>query len=305
MTDARSSRSRRLIEDALAIEREDAVKAGALLFMARLFCQVGFPHSDPGRKSETGQLTLPYVWERRNGLVRLSLVANPAIGLAYGKVPRMVLVYLTSEAVRTGSPRIDLGRSLSVFLDALDMGAATGGRTGTVTRIREQLRRLLTTTVSATLDELDDSTGRKVFRDTGWRISEKVELCWHARQPEQAGLWGSYVDLTPRFFEIIRERPVPVDRRALRGLRSSLAMDLLFWLAYRLSYLTEAREIPWAYLETQLGAHFASTRDFRKAVLRQLGEVLKVYPQARVSVKRRGLILNPSRPLVPPKGACL
>jgi hypothetical protein len=229
-------------------------------------------------------------------------VANPRIGLAYGKVPRMVLVYLTTEAVRTSSPRIDLGRSLSAFLEALQMGQATGGKNGTGTRIREQLKRLLTTTVSASIDTIE-ATGRKGFQDIGCRLSEGIELCWHPRQNEQIGLWGSHVDLTPKFYDMVRDRPVPVDRRALRGLRSSLALDLYVWLTYRMSYLEQEREIPWPLLEKQFGANYGSTKSFRRNVLRHLREVLTVYPEARVTVKPRGLLLKPSRPHVAKVGS--
>lgn len=289
---------RRLIEEALEIEREDALQAGALAFMCRLFCQVGLPHSDPARRRGVPP-EQRHLWKRDNGLVKLSLVGNPDVGLPSGKIPRQVMVYLTTECVRTGSPHVVLG-NLTSFLRELSMGAVTGGRWGTATRIREQLQKLFITTVNATLDFTDPDSGRRSQRAPGFRLTEDYELCWHPRQPEQGSLWASFVDLTPSFFRMVRERPVPLDRRALRVLRSSLAIDLYVWLTYRYSYLEVKREISWPLLERQFGSNYATLAEFRRNVLIHLREVLTVYPSARVEVGSEGLILKPSPSHVAP-----
>ena len=57
------------------------------------------------------------------------------------------------------------------------------------------------------------------------------------RLTSQAALWGSVVTLSPGFFSAVTERPVPVDFRALKALRSPLALDIYCWLTYRMSYL--------------------------------------------------------------------
>ncbi len=45
-----------------------------------------------------------------------------------------------------------------------------------------------------------------------------------------------------------------------------------------------------------------AVRDFRKAFLRALKIVFVVYPQAKVELHERGLVLLPSRPHVLPAG---
>ena len=69
------------------------------------------PHSDPG--------PVP-VWTRRDGMFTLSIQAGfdrdgRCYGLPYGSIPRLVLVWLISEAVRKG-PVVEVGYSLSDFL---------------------------------------------------------------------------------------------------------------------------------------------------------------------------------------------
>ena len=70
-----------LINQALAIENEQAQEVGALGFMARAMVQATLPH----RKVEGT------FFERKNGNFTLSMQAHPSIGLPYGSVPRLLL----------------------------------------------------------------------------------------------------------------------------------------------------------------------------------------------------------------------
>ncbi|MGH8305788.1 MAG: replication protein RepA, partial [Steroidobacteraceae bacterium] len=57
----------------------------------------------------------------------------------------------------------------------------------------------------------------------------------------------------------VRTSPVPIDMRAMKALkRSPLALDIYFWLTYRLSYLRHARVIPWAALQLQFGSSYGT-----------------------------------------------
>lgn len=83
----------RLINDALAMERESALEAGALGFMARAMVQATLPHKQVAGNE----------FERRNGNYSLSIMAPSSIGLPYGTIPRLLLAWLTTEAVKTKS----------------------------------------------------------------------------------------------------------------------------------------------------------------------------------------------------------
>lgn len=89
--------------EALAIEAEDARAAGSLGFMARILVQVGLPHSEP----KDGAFL------RRNGDLSFCITAHPDVGLPYGRYPRLLLIWMTGEAVRTKSPLLHLGPTLS------------------------------------------------------------------------------------------------------------------------------------------------------------------------------------------------
>jgi hypothetical protein len=275
----RSARTR-FLEQALAIEAEDARSAGELGFMARIFVQATLPHSRPKT----------YEFERVNGRYSLHLVAPPSVGLPYGSYPRLVLAWLTTEAVRTKSPAIRLGPTFSEFMYRLGLTPVTGKR-GTVPRLRDQLHRLFSTTIRWTYT--DESYGRASGR--GYVIAGEHHLWWSSTDPARRPLWRSRVVLSQDFFDEIQKAVVPVDLRALRLLkRSPLALDMYVWLTYRMSYLRRPCFIPWEALRRQFGAGYARPGDFRRRFLRSLHLAVHAYPRARVRQTVQGLRLLPS-----------
>jgi hypothetical protein len=277
----------RLVTEALAIEAEEARAAGALGYMARALVQATLPHSRPEGNE----------FERRNGAFTLVMLAPSKVGLPYGVIPRLMLAWMTTEVVRSKSRDLVLGDSMSDFMRQLDM-MPTGGRWGSITRLREQSRRLFTTSVSCVYEGRDESG------EAGFRIADRHMLWWDPRSPEQQSLFNSTVTLSERFFEEIRTSPVPIDMRAMKALkRSPLALDIYFWLTYRLSYLRTARVIPWAALQLQFGAGYGTDahgrRNFKQAFLRELKKVSVIYPGAKVEAQEEGLQLRPSGTHIP------
>ena len=277
----------RLITDALAIEAQDAREAGALGYMARALVQATMPHSRP----DTNE------FERRNGAFTLIMVAPSRIGLPYGVVPRLMLAWMTTEVVRTKARELELGDSMSDFMRQLDM-VPTGGRWGSISRLREQSRRLFTTSVSCLYDNTQASG------EAGFRIADRHLLWWDPQQPDQRSLFNSTVTLSERFYEEVRTSPVPIDMRAMKALKKSpLALDVYFWLTYRLSYLRQYRVIPWAALQLQFGTGYRTDahgrRDFKRAFLRELKKVALIYPKAKVAAEEGGLALKPSATHIP------
>jgi len=268
----------------LAIEAKAALKAGALGFMARALVQASMPHKKPAGVE----------FARTNGTFTLSMWAPSKVGLPYGSIPRMLMAWLTTEAVRTKQRQLLLGESLSAFMQDLDM-VPTGGRWGTITRLREQSRRLFTTSISCFYEDEHREA------EIGFRVVDKHVLWWEPKDPDQTSLFDSFVVLSEAFFKEVIANPVPVDMRALKALKKSpLSLDIYCWLTYRMSYLKERIEIPWAALQLQFGADYAThahgVRDFKRAFLRELRKVRAVYGQAKVEDGRVGLVLKPSTP---------
>jgi Plasmid encoded RepA protein len=273
-----------LIEQSLAIEADEASEAGAIGFMARAMTLASLPHGK----------TAGNEFARHNGPFTLSIMSPSEIGLPYGSIPRLLLAWLTTEAVRKKERELELGDSMSAFMRQLDL-VPTGGRWGSIARLRDQTTRLFASSFTAVYRDKD------VFALRGHRIADKAVLWWEPRNPAQGSLWQSTVTLSEPFFTEIVERPVPIDMRALKALRKSpMALDIYTWLTYRMSYLKTPVEVPWGSLQRQFGAGYPETaqglRDFRKKYISALLKVLTIYPAARIESLEHGIKMMPSRP---------
>jgi len=131
-------------------------------YLARNLVQVTLPHSDPG--------DVP-VWGRTNGNLKLTIkpdwtidasTGEPVcIGLPFGTIPRLLLFWITTETLRQKSRRIVLGDSLSAFMRQLD-SAPTGGRWGTIPRLKNQMERLFRAKISFASDlRAGDDSGQR------------------------------------------------------------------------------------------------------------------------------------------------
>ena len=280
------NRSDKLVLDALAIEAEQAKQAGALGYMARALTMATLPHKE----------TSGCVFERKNGLFNLSILAPPSVGLPFGSIPRLLLSWVTTEAVRTGSPVLELGPTLSAFMAELGL-ARQGGKRGDITRFRSQTVRLFSSAISLRYSEKAMDAG------LGFNVADEYNLWWNPKSPDQLPLWKSTVTLGSKFFREIIERPVPIDLRALKALkRSPMALDIYCWLTHRMFYLQKPVEIPWPLLQLQFGADYADdahgVRNFKFNFLKHLKNVCVIYPEANVVEGERGLALKPSPPHV-------
>ena len=269
-----------LVNQALAIEDADAREAGALGFMARAMVQATLPH----RKVDSTY------FERRNGAFTLSMQALPKIGLPYGSVPRLLLAWVTTEAVKTKSRELELGDSMAAFMAELGMSRQGSN----IASLKNQTRRLFNATVSATYKD-----GQGVA-DIGYRLADRTVLWWHSKDPEQAGLWRSSVTLSETFFNEVIDRPVPIDMRAIKALKQSpMALDIYMTLTYRMSYLKKPTVILWPSLAFQLGSDYSRVRDFKASFLAELRKVMLVYSGVQVEVLDEGLKIKPSLTHIP------
>ena len=210
----------------------------------------------------------------------------------------MLLAWVCTEAVRTGSRDIVLGKSLSDFMRALGVYSSSGGK---YTRLRNQMKRLFGCTVSMTYE---DKHGDQFVSSL---IAERGEFWWNERKPDEPMLWDSKIYLGEAFFNEIINHPVPLDMNTLTALkRCSLGLDLYLWLTYRTFTLRATLRLTWKQLYQQFGAHPAkasdnqTVQDFRYKVLRELKKIKLAWPDLNYSTARGVLILHPSTPVIAP-----
>jgi hypothetical protein len=204
-----------------------------------------------------------------------------------------VLIHLATEAVRTGSPVVDVEDSMTAF--ARSLGLETNGQQ--LRSLKDQLARLAAATVRMGVVE----EGRAVQVNT--QFVSAFDL-WFPKQAGQRVLWPSTVRLSDEYSHSLGQHAVPLDHRAVAALAgSSMALDIYVWLAQRLHRVPVGKPqfVAWAPLHEQFGQGFARIRDFRRKFLQTLRQVLSAYPTARLFADDRGMTLAHSPPPVAPK----
>jgi hypothetical protein len=279
------------------IEHESAQSAGSVGFMIRGLVNASMPYKDPKTR----------LFERRNGNTSLTMIGGYSKGLPYGRYPRLLLAWVTTEAVRTKSPELKLGDSLRNFLLNVVGVSDTGGQTGTRTRFIEQAARLFGSHITieqSGVPSLDGTAGRDTIRIRNLSIGAGADLSmsderrlWTPQQEGDAGKFQSVLYLSTNFLKECIDAPVPIDLRAYRALsNSALAMDVYSWLTYRMSYQKgTSRPIPWIALMHQFGSSYSGEKavsNFRRDFLNALGVVTTLYKQARVEDTEKGLVLR-------------
>ena len=262
-------------------------------FMARLMALCSLPRTNPGNRKE-------YI--RRNGPYTLGMSAGINNKLPYGNLPRLLLAWISTEAVRTQNRELILGRSLSEFMRKLEiLSSDSGGAWGIRTRLRNQMRRLFRCTVSLIYeDERGDASVSSL-------VAARTEFWWNERKSDQSSLWESKIYLGEQFFNEIINHPIPLDMNILKALkRSSLGLDLYMWLTYRTFSLKRPMRLSWPRLYWQLGvdpsraSNNVTVQRFRKDCLRELKKIKVAWPGLNYATAKGVLVVSPSKPAMPP-----
>ena len=258
-------------------------------FMARLLALCSLPRSNPGNRLQ---------YKRVNGPFTLYMTASGGNKLPYGNLPRLILAWVCSEAVRTKSRELVLGKSLSEFMRTLGVYSSSGEKH---TRLRNQMKRLFGCTVSM-IYENERGEAR-----VSSLVADRTVFWWSEGKPDEPSLWESKIRLGEDFFNEIINHPVPLNLNTLTALkRSALGLDLYLWLVYRTFPLSAPLRITWKQLYSQFGAHPSKASDnntvqaFRYKVLRELKKIKMAWPDLNYTTAPGVLILLPSTPAIAP-----
>jgi Plasmid encoded RepA protein len=289
---------RRLIAP-IETDQDDAHR---LAFQHTVFCQTGLPYRDPGDDVR--------LWKREQGTTLLQVqagyVADPEtrqmveVGLPWGTKPRLILAHLNAEALRQGSPAIEVEESLSAFVKRI-RGFGTGRE---IRSFKEQLSRLAASTVSVAL--FRENSAQQI--DT--KLITAFEL-WLEKDERQRVLWPSTIQLSLDYFSSLQQHAVPLNETDLAALaHSALALDIYAWLAQRLHRVNPQRPsfIQWPALQLQFGQGYGRLWHFKPAFRKALRQVQTRYKAARVELDEHGMKLLNSPPpvtkrlvMLPPK----
>lgn len=212
----------------------------------------------------------------------------------YGAFSRILLYWATSEAIRSKSRIIPMGRSFSNLCRHFRLHEHG--------KDRETLGKALRALFSCLIKF--ENTGPERMRWASVQFASEGDLQWNKNTVESRFTEDSYVKLSSEFFEMASENPVPIDMRAVRALRhSALALDLYVWSTYR-SFLERkyprAALTPWRELMTQMGGSYAHVPSFKRKALNALGQVQSVYPELRAESTPEGLVIRGNESSIQP-----
>lgn len=280
---------RRLISSAAATAD---TSPGELLFQHTVLCQASLPYRNPGDDLRQ--------WERKNGRAHLKVLAGEAmhpergelvpVGLPFGPKPRLILSYLNAEALRTGSPKIEVEDSLTAFVKRI--GLDPNGHT--IRTVKDQLARL-----SASIVRLGVvMEGEHGTRTTTLNLPlvEQFEL-WFPKDSRQRVLWPTTVKLNPTYFESLQRHAVPLHPHALGALsHNAMALDVYAWLAQRLHRVKSGQPqfITWKAIKEQFGWHYGRMDNFKRVFRTTLRAVQTQYPAAHLDLSEQGMTLHHS-----------
>jgi Plasmid encoded RepA protein len=265
---------------------------GSLNFVYSGWAQCALPHR---------RLAEDQPWEITADRVRL--VVEPGrrpsggdgplewVGVPFGSHARLILLYLQTEALKTGSREVELGRSLRDWLRRI--GISVGGRTGML--VKEQAERISRCRLSFHLQ------GGKTTGLINQSIVDRALFIEDVDDP-QGRLSLETAKLSEGFFEQLKRHPVPLEEAAIKAINNNpAALDTYLWLAYRLHVLGSPKLVTWKALKGQFGQGFKELHHFKNKWRDTLQLTLAVYPGANVDVVDAGVILKPSRPPVAPR----
>ena len=246
---AATKHERAVVEAAYQVLSEEADKLG---FTYSGFALTSLPHKPQAEN----------VWRREGHNLTMLLQggvdrAGNSLGVPYGSYARFILLFLQSEAVKSGSREIELGRSMRVWLG--NMGLSIGGTTYRL--VNEQARRIS----GCSLTFYTDRDNREVMRRGGF-VDGSITMA--DVMSDQPTLWQEKVLLNEEFYRALRAHPMPLSEAALRAIGPrSMVIDIYIWLAYRLHALKGDVEVSWLSLNAQFGAGYGRLRDFRAGLL--------------------------------------
>jgi hypothetical protein len=258
-----------------------------IVYQHSLFCQVVLPRSRPQNRVfkrsyrqssiriEAGELWDGSTW-----------VDQP---LPAGPKPRLALIHINSEAVRTRSRFIDIGNSCAEFLRRLGLNDQSGN---TYTLFKREMMALAACRMTL---------GFTVNNEAVTLHTQPIEefRAWIGIDENQSTLWPGSLELSQRYFDSLLDHAVPFDPRAVRALaHSAMALDAYAFLARRLHSLKKPVKVTWQQFHEQFGHEYQDVKEFKKRWVEGVRAALAVYPSAKVEQITGGLLLHPSFPPV-------
>ena len=274
-----SPTAQKIVDGAVAV-RETVPGEEDIAYLHAVLTQVSLPR----RKM------VERFFERRSGNASLRIDAGVIDNgskfeeqpLPYGPMPRYMLAWFNTFALRNKTQEIPLGHSANEFMERIGY-TVSGGKRGTYTTFRSQAKALAACRLVLTIGDL--GAPKTHFKGD---IVEEFEA-WLDLDGRQRAIWPGRIVLSDKYYQSLNGSAVPLNHAALKALRgSALALDIYAWLAHRLHRISnhQGNMVTWASLKEQFGDEYGNDRNGRANFKREFMRVLKLvktlYPGAQV-----------------------
>ena len=258
-------------------------------FYPVIFAQASMPYRNPGKD-------LP-VYQKTNGNFTVNITqgydafSNP-IGYPYGVLPRLIILYLATEAIKTKDRDISLGDNITDFLNRLNYFNDARTRR----RVFDQARRLFTCSF-----HFMGKRGSLLFGEHVNLISKYSLWAGNGKNDHTPDLFKAKVRLTDEFFnEFTGNNCFPINIEQVKGIaESALAIDFYMWLTRRLYTLKTTTNIEWSLLHMQFGSEYKRQRKFIEKLTVQIFKIKTIWPELNLETSKGGITLKPSPLPVP------
>jgi len=269
------------IQQALEIDQIPADEANSIGYAPKILSCVALPM----RKQDNNEFIA------RNGHYKISILSPSDIGLPYGTYLRLLIIWLVTKSKITKSREIYCGKSFSNL--AKELGKhSSGGQQGSITALREQFKRLF----SSTIHWIKDGEGE--WSIDSMKIASNASILW---DPVNSSQWESFITLDDLFFEEIQTSAIPIDMRVIDVCSHyPLAIDIYCWLTSRYFRLYNPVLIPWRDLWCQFGSSCKRKNHFKSSFMKAATRVKFFYSKAKFKFTDNGMLLFPSSPHVRP-----
>lgn len=297
--------AQKVAQDKELEQSKELINSQDIGYTSKLFVQALFPYR------KTDQET------RRVESSEGTIFVASASGLPYGKYPRLIMAYIITRAVenagryKDGKIDIDeachipLGHSMNDFLHAIGVaGRGTGGSTGNLASVREQLLRLASSSIN--VQEKSDTPRARGGNIT---ILDDWDLWFDPKHPAQDTIIESHLVLTPKFFKHIAESPIPIDLEILRQLKKPRSMDVYIWLTLKQFWLQKNNRESFTFSWKEMATNFStkpltssqSFADFRRELKAAIHDIVLVWPTAGIETATEGVVVIKTAPSIAPK----
>lgn len=292
-------------KDALPLTRDNVISTVLtkqdISFTHSVFAQCFLPF----RKLPEGKKIHTVKHGKASFAVQAGVLLNPETGdlierdVPYGSAARVILAHIHNHVIKSASldqaQDIPMGTSLRDFFSSYHL--KIGGKNGK--QITDQVNNIAAARI--TLGMWNGGQAKQINMPT---LAEEIDF-WLEKDTMQRTLWQPTMILNRKYVETVRERPVPIDMRALIGLyEKPRAMDLFTWLSYRLPTIKSCSGILIPFfgengLHTIFGSSIKQKHRFKSEFIKTIEEIHRWYPEATIGIEEKGIRLYKSASPIP------